>query len=82
MNKKQDSSPKQTPDKQKKELNNFAKYTGIAFQMGAVIFAGVFGGFKLDQLLPMQFPLFTLLLSVIAVAGAIYLAIKDFIRMK
>ncbi len=48
--------------------------------MGAIIFAGTFGGLKLDEFLGWKFPLFTLLLSLSSVAVAIYLVIKDLLR--
>jgi len=49
----------------------------MAFQMVIIIGLGVFGGIKLDKWLHMRFPLFTLLLSLIAVALSIYYMIKD-----
>jgi hypothetical protein len=48
--------------------------------MMVIITAGVLGGFKLDQYVNIGFPLFTLLFAMIAIAIAIYLAIKDFIK--
>lgn len=51
----------------------------MAFQMMAVIAFGVFGGIKLDQLVQLNFPLFTIVLSLISVIVAIYLMIKDVI---
>ena len=54
----------------------------MAFQMGAVIFAGVWGGTKLDNLLHYEKPVFTIVLSLFGVFGAIYLVIKDLIRFK
>ncbi len=68
----------------KKEKNkpdlNFAKYSGIAFQMGATIFLGIWGGIQLDKLVNASFPYFTLSLSLIGVFAAIYFAIKDVIN--
>ena len=61
-------------------VNDFIKYSAIAFQMVVIILAGVFGGIKLDQILKLEFPLFTLILSTLSVALAIYYAIKDFIK--
>jgi F0F1-type ATP synthase assembly protein I len=43
------------------------------------IFAGVFGGIKLDKLLNTT-PLFTTVLSLIGVVLAVFFAIKDLIR--
>ncbi len=69
-------------DSQNKDpLQNYAKYSAIAIQMLVIIFLGVFGGYKLDVLLH-TLPLFTLLLSLIAVFAAIYLSVKDLIRSR
>jgi len=51
--------------------------------MLTIILLGVFGGMKLDEWLEsIDFPLFTLVLSIGGVVLAIYFAIKDFIRFK
>jgi len=44
------------------------------------IFAGMYGGYKLDRLLHLKFPAFTIVLSLLGTAIAIWLAIKDFTR--
>lgn len=56
----------------------FAKYSGMAFQMGAIVVLGVLGGEKLDQWLHTD-RIFTLICSLIAVFLAIYIPLKDFI---
>ncbi len=66
--------------KESQKLNAYAKYSSITIQMAVVIIIGVFGGLKLDQFLENSFPIFTLSLSVISVALAVYLAIKDVIK--
>jgi len=48
--------------------------------MVVIILAGVFGGIKLDQIVKLDFPLFTLILTILAVALAIYYSIKDFLK--
>jgi hypothetical protein len=66
-----------------KSTNNYsayAKYSGMAIQMAIIITLGTFGGLKLDEYLTLQFPIFTLILSVSSVVIAVYLAIKDIIR--
>ena len=68
--------------KSKNSINDYAKYSGLAFQMVAIIGLGVFGGIKLDSLLKIDFPVFTVTFSLVSVVLAIYLAIKDFIKMK
>jgi ATP synthase protein I len=63
-----------------KGLNDFARYSGIAFQMIAVILITTWGGIQLDKLFKLQTPVFTIVLSLLGVFAAIYTAIKDFIR--
>ena len=65
---------------QKNPLRNYARYSNIAIQMLVVIVAGVFGGYKLDELLKLKFPVFTLVLSLSSVILAIYLAVRDFLK--
>jgi hypothetical protein len=48
--------------------------------MLVIILAGAFGGRELDKLVEWQFPVFTLVLSILAVILAIYAVIKDFIK--
>ena len=68
------------PEEGRKQLPGYARYSNMAFQMFAIIGVGVFGGVKLDEWLNLKFPVFTLILSIISVAAAIYSAIKDLIR--
>jgi F0F1-type ATP synthase assembly protein I len=63
-----------------KGLNDFGKYSGIAFQMVAVIALTTWGGIKLDKLAGFEKPVFTIILSLLGVFAAIYTAIKDFIK--
>lgn len=57
-----------------KNINNYAKYSGVAFEMLGIIFLGVCGGIKLDTRFNTK-PLFTLVLSLGAVVAAMYLII-------
>ena len=66
--------------KKKQQLNNYARYSSMAFQMMIIITIGSLGGLKLDEWLKLKFPVFTLILSLTSVAIAIYLAIKDILR--
>ena len=58
-------------DNLKNNLNNYAKYSCVAFEMLGIIFLGVWGGIKLDTILDTK-PLLTLVLSLGSVALAIY----------
>ena len=72
---------KEEKKEEEKKINYYAKYSTMGLQMGAIIFIGMFGGIKLDEALGFKkFPIFTILLSLLAVFGAIYLVIKDFLK--
>ncbi|MFC2081305.1 AtpZ/AtpI family protein [Bacteroidota bacterium] len=58
-------------------LNNYARYSGLAFQMIAIILVGVLGGIKLDEIVKWDFPVFTLILTLLAVILSMYYAVKD-----
>jgi len=49
--------------------------------MGVIIAAGAIGGLKLDQKFDLSFPFFTLILTILALVMAIYIAVKDFLKM-
>lgn len=68
--------------KKKQQLTDYAKYSAMGFQMAAIIFAGAYGGFRLDGYLKMKFPVFTLVLTLTSVALALYFFIKDVIKKK
>lgn len=63
-----------------KGLGDFGKYTGLAFQMIAVILVLTWGGIKLDKLIGLSTPVFTIILSLLGVFAGIYIAVKDFIK--
>jgi F0F1-type ATP synthase assembly protein I len=77
----QQKKPKKQP-KRAKSLSDYARYSGMAFQMITIILLGVFGGMQLDKRLKINFPLFTVVLSFLAVILAMYYGVKDFIRTK
>jgi len=63
-----------------KGIRDFAKYSGIAFQMIGIILVTTWGGIKLDKLTGFKTPVFTIILSLFGVFAAIYTAVKDFIK--
>lgn len=68
-------------DKNKKALNNYARYSSMAFQMLVIILAGIFGGYKLDGFLHTK-PVITIILSLASVVLAIYFVTRDLLRRK
>ena len=66
----------------KKQLNDYGKYTSIAFQMITIILVGVFGGHYLDKLINLKFPVFTVILSIASVIISIYFVVKDLLNNK
>ena len=63
----------------RKNLNDYARYSGMAIQMLVIILLGVFAGFKLDQWLHTK-PVFTVILSIFSVALSIYVVTRDLLR--
>lgn len=70
------------PSFPKKQLNSYARYSGMAVQMAAIIVGGVLGGIQLDKWLALKFPVFTLVLTLLSVFLAMYYFIKDVIKKK
>lgn len=71
------------PNNKNEARNNlklYSKYSSIAAQMLIIILIGVFGGMKLDQWIGWHFPVFTVILSILAVMFAIYIVTKDLIK--
>lgn len=67
------NNQKKTP----KPLNSYARYTGIAFQMIAIMLMAGFGGIKLDEWLQTS-PIFTVVLLLLAVVIAMVNVIREF----
>lgn len=58
-------------NKKKNQLNSYAKFSGIAFQMIAIIGLGTYGGIKLDKKYPNDYMMYTLILSFASVIIAL-----------
>ncbi len=74
---KSSKSPKNSPDKQKKELRDYARYSNLAFKLIVIVLAGFFAGMKLDELLNLKLPVFTLVLALSGLFLSLYVIIKD-----
>ena len=67
-----------TPDNKEKQsqAKQYMKYSGIAFQMIAVLLLALWGGMKLDEKMGMENPIFTVVFLLLGVGGSMYLIIK------
>jgi F0F1-type ATP synthase assembly protein I len=67
------------PKKQRKKPDNrlILRYTGLAFQMMATLGIAVFAGYKIDQRIGWSFPLFLIILSLLALVLILRQIIKD-----
>ncbi len=59
-------------------VRSYAKYSGMAFQMGIIILAGTLFGQWLDEKLQTG-PYLTIFLALFSIFAALYVALKDFI---
>lgn len=72
--------PKNPEKKPHKQLNAYAKYSSLAIQMAVIIGGGCYGGFKLDEYYRNSTPVFTIVLSLVSIAFAMYIVLKDLIK--
>jgi hypothetical protein len=72
--------PSPDSDNSTRGFGAYARYSALAIQAGVIIFAGTFGGLKLDQYLNLRFPVFTVILSLLSVFSAIWLLVREVIK--
>jgi F0F1-type ATP synthase assembly protein I len=70
MAEKKSKSGKKLPDA-------IVKYSGLSVKMAIAILGGVYGGKYLDEKLALETPIFTLIFSLVGLALAIVIIIKD-----
>ncbi len=70
------------PSKKPKPLNNYVKFSGMAFQMGATIGLGAWGGTKLDEMFNPDSQIFTIVLSLLSIGIAMFMVIRQVINMQ
>jgi len=61
----------------KKKPNLWLSLSGIAIQMGVIIYLGAWGGGKLDERYSEGSNTFTVILTLLAVAIAMYLVVRQ-----
>jgi hypothetical protein len=63
-------------------FNKYARFSALAIQMGVIIGLFTWGGTEMDKAWRYgKFPLFTTILSLSGVAVALYLVLREVIRM-
>jgi F0F1-type ATP synthase assembly protein I len=62
-------------------MNAYAKYSGLAIQMGVIICLGVFGGQYVDRFFELKDPWGTIVLSLLGVFTSLYIVIKEVIKL-
>jgi F0F1-type ATP synthase assembly protein I len=77
----QQSNQKKQKNNRESGLSAYARYSTIAIQMIVIILVGSLSGVKLDKLAGTK-PLFTVILSLLGVAAAMWIIIKDALRNK
>lgn len=57
-------------------VNDYVRYSSMAFEMIVMVLIAIFGGRALDNYLELNFKLFTLIFSVLAITLVIYKFIR------
>lgn len=74
-------NPRMNPHSEpKKQLNNYARYSGLAFQMFTIIGGAVWLGRSLDKYWELKFPVTTLILSLSSVILSMFFLIRSLTR--
>ena len=67
-----ESADPSQPSKKPSQYNSYLKYSGLAFQLLAIIGISGWLGYMVDQLLDLKFPVFMLSLGFIGFGGMMY----------
>ena len=77
----QQPNPKNKVNRGKQGLDAYSRYSTIAIQMVVIILITSLGGVKLDKLAGTE-PILTVVISLLGVAAAMWLVIKEALRNK
>lgn len=66
----------------KKQVNAYAKYSGLAIQLGVTIAIFAFAGQQLDSYFGTSRPYWTMVLALLGVLAGLYLTLKDILTNK
>lgn len=77
MDKQNHSKPKHQRRQSQNQINDYVKYSGLTFQMAALILLGYWVGGKIDAWLEFRIPIFTIILIVVFIVLSIYSLIRS-----
>jgi F0F1-type ATP synthase assembly protein I len=63
-----------------KQPNQFLKFSNLSIQMAVIIGVSAWGGNKLDAYYKNETPVFTIVLSLLGIAAAMYIVLKGLIK--
>ena len=69
-----------TKQKMLRQSSGFVKYSGMAMQMLGTILVFTYAGYKLDEYQQNKVPVWTLVLSLLSIAGSLYMLIRGFTK--
>lgn len=72
-----DNKDNKKPTIDPQRARTYARYSGMAFQMGITILLGVLAGIELDKILHTK-PFLTVFFALFSIFAALYIALKDF----
>ena len=79
---KKESTPKSAKEKSSKNPNVALRYSGMAFQMIAIIGVITFIGVKVNDYFGAEPPYITAIFALLSIFAALYLTLKDLIFPK
>jgi F0F1-type ATP synthase assembly protein I len=71
---------RQQPQNPLKKTSSFLRFTSLAMQMMLTMVVFTFSGFYLDKWLGLEFPIFTLILTLAGIAAALYSVLKNLMK--
>jgi F0F1-type ATP synthase assembly protein I len=63
--------------KKRPQVDQYLKYSGMAFQLAIVLAIGTFAGSRLDRYFQTERPYFTAILALLSLFAGFYLSLKD-----
>ena len=64
----------------KKSTSSYMQYSGLAFQMAAMVFLGIYGGQWLDEYFALEKPFITIFLTLVLFIGFMVKLYNDLIK--